>query len=506
MSLFSPWNLYRWFISSHLARQNIPRDLCCPRHVNAFLSLPNELLVDVLARLDYSSIFAVRMTCKKLYQITLSPHLWFGVIGRLQLECGIVPPEEGMSKYSAKGLEDWVSRRSMAYAALNSQKLAQPHVRLIDLKTRDIDNLVIPEPYLLPGGRWFLLAHSTSRMLVYDLDSVAPIRKCLFNPLDFDKKLVSEYVRYAFWFDHSSPRFSFYVAGNAFDADNARSFIYAVQLSGHGANATLTASFVAAFHSSSRKDWYLGRFALNKRYYIEVRGDPNDSKVQSILAYEFQHAPGSGGYCSIKPAAQTCFVGDRICLAAFIYDDVLAICTTRDALRLYDIVDSGSATSRTSPTTFKLLHTVPFCFNFYSDIRWSPLESYMVAITREGEFKGLRIPHDRSEPPTVLELGRQEKFWNKMTGWKLDTSFSISQSAYDAPMEITCHPWINVRGDPPSLNCLVPPLDGFRVPYLGMRSKIIGFSEDLGRFVIYNDGSHTSVVVVDFTATHYLHK
>lgn len=471
-----------------------------------FLSLPTELLVEVLAQLDYLSIFAVRMTCRKLSQITRSRHLWSRVISRLQLEHGLVPPEEGISNYSIEQLENWTLRRSTAHTVLESQQPAEPHIRRLDLRTQDIDDFVVPVPYLLPGGQWFLLAHSTSRMLVYDLDSVDPARKYLFNPLDFDEKLASEYVRYTFWFDYSSPCFTFYVAGNTFNKDNARSFIYSVQLSGHGASATPTASFVAAFRSYARKGWYMGRFALNKRYYVEVRRDPSDRKNQDILAYEFQYASGSSDYCSIKPAAQTCFIGDQIRLAAFIYDNVLAICTSRGAIRLFDIVGSESTTGCESSSTFKLLHTVPFSYDFCSDIQWSPLESYVVSITHEGEFKGLRVPHDRSIPPTVLELGKHEKFLNKTSGWKLGTSVSTFLSASSAPMEIVHHPWINVRGGSALLNCLKQSLNGFRVPDLEIQAKVIAFSEDLGRFVIYDDGSHTSIVVVDFTAPRYLHQ
>ncbi|KAF5351168.1 hypothetical protein D9756_008347 [Leucocoprinus leucothites] len=505
MSFFSPWNLYQWLIAQSLVRKNNSRTSYIRSRAHELLSLPDELLVDILTRLDCPDIYSARVACKKLYQITKSRHLWFGVIRRLQLERGLVPPEEGISQYSAEQLEDWTLRRSTPRATLESQHQVQPHARLIDLRTQDIDDFVAPLTYLLPGGRWFLLAHSSSRTLVYDLDSTNAARKCLFNVSDFDKDLTSEYIRHTLWFDYSNPCLSFYVAASPFNKNNARSIIYAVQLSGKGANATLIASFVAAFRSSGQKGWYLGQLALNKRYYVEVRRDPNNRKIQDVLAYEFQHASGSNGYCSIKPAAQTRFVGDRICLTAFIYDDVLAMCTSRDVIQLYDIVGSDPTTCCSS-SAFKLLHTVSFSFHFCSNIRWSPLESYMVSITREGEFKGLRIPHDRTIPPTVMELGRHEKFLNHRPGWKLDTSISISLDDHNGPVDIIYHPWTNVRDGSSVSNYFRRLLGVFKVPYIWWGARVVGFSEDLGRLVFFKDGSETWLVVVDLAAPRYLHE
>ncbi|KAF5351199.1 hypothetical protein D9756_008366 [Leucocoprinus leucothites] len=125
-------------------------------------------------------------------------------------------------------------------------------------------------------------------MLMYDLDSTNPTQQCLFSPSSFDKDPVMEYVGYTFWFDRSSPYLSFYVAGNVSDSVNPRQFIYSVQLKGHGASATLTATLAASFCSYGHQGWYAGRSALNKHYYTEIRGDPNDHRMKDIFAYYFK--------------------------------------------------------------------------------------------------------------------------------------------------------------------------------------------------------------------------
>ncbi|KAJ3559985.1 hypothetical protein NP233_g11126 [Leucocoprinus birnbaumii] len=346
MSLFSLWGIYSWLTSPNDNQHTCPRIF--QSQVPVFLSLPNELLVDILAWSDCASIFSARMTCSKLCKITKSRHLWLKVISRLQQERGLVGPEGGVSRYDVKELESWTQRRFAAAAALEFETEPRPSVRRIKLRTDDLGDFCIPQPYLLPGGRWFLVAHQSSRMLAYDLDCANPIRRTLFNPVDFDKTLASEYVRQTLWFDHSRPLNPLYVAANAFTRKRTRTIIYTIELEGHGTNAKLSASFVSAFHSHGRKDCR------------------EDQRNQEIHAYDFQQACGSKGYRSIKPAALAGFTGEPIHIASFVYDDVLLICTEKDAIRLYDIVDSEATSNGHFPSSFHLLHTVTSPCHFSS--------------------------------------------------------------------------------------------------------------------------------------------
>jgi hypothetical protein len=94
-------------------------------------------------------------------------------------------------------------------------------------------------------------------------------------------------------------------------SDKTRTIVYAGRLEGHGALSSLTTSRVAAFHSYAHKTWFLGRFAVNKHYYIEIREDPNCRTNQDILAYRFNEASGTNQYFNIKPAAQIRFEGNK---------------------------------------------------------------------------------------------------------------------------------------------------------------------------------------------------
>ncbi|KAJ3561589.1 hypothetical protein NP233_g10104 [Leucocoprinus birnbaumii] len=299
MSITSLWSAYGWLLSSTCIHQ--PETYDIGEHKPQLLSLPDELLVDILVQLNCSTIFQARATCRRIHQLSESRHLWLRVVHRLQLEQGLAPPEQDVSTYGIRELERWVWRRTTALSRATTRPLVQPHVRLLNIE--DDDELYLAEPYLLPGGRWLLLAHSVLGMLLYDLDHVEPIRKCLFNPLHFDESLGSG-VQYHFWFDHSKPYLSFYVAGNTSNEDVTRTLIYAVWLEGKGPEATLTASLVAASRSPGKSGCYIEEFAFNKNYYIQISGGPVDSTYQYVKAYQLEKAPNNSYHRLAKPVAQ----------------------------------------------------------------------------------------------------------------------------------------------------------------------------------------------------------
>jgi hypothetical protein len=138
----------------------------------------------------------------------------------------LLPLEEGTSSYSVEELEKWTWQRGMAQDVLDSKLQARLSSRFVDYGDLYIDSPRAPLPYLLPGGRWFLIAQPSASMYAFDLDSIKPYPKFLFNPLDFDPELESEFIRYTYWVDHLNPCLSFYVAANAYNKGQSSPVIF----------------------------------------------------------------------------------------------------------------------------------------------------------------------------------------------------------------------------------------------------------------------------------------
>ncbi|KAJ3556469.1 hypothetical protein NP233_g11972 [Leucocoprinus birnbaumii] len=416
---------YGWLLPSTCIHQ--PEIYDIEEHTPHLLSLPDELLVDILVQLNCSTIFQARA-----------------------LEQDLAPPEQDISRYGIRELERWAWRRTTALSRATARPLVQPHVRL--LKIEDDDELYLAEPYLLPGGRWLLLAHPVLGMLLYDLDHVEPTHV-------------------------------------------TRTLIYAVWLEGKGPESTLTASLVAPSCSPGRSVCYHEEFAFNKNYYIQISGVPLDSRYQHVKAYQLEKAPNSSYHRLAKPVAQITIPDDWGRLTSFIYDDVLAIFAGDGTLKLFAIVRRGTVTDTSFTGSFELLHEISLSFNFNSTIRWSLSKSCMVAMTSEGIFYGLQIPHDKTIAPTVQMLDKRDTPPNKVARWVADKSFSVSLNVSRASLEVIYHPWTNVGGD---LSLLKGSLDGFKIrDGLGLGAYVAGFSEDLGRLAIFEVGRQTHLLVYD---------
>ncbi|KAJ3567842.1 hypothetical protein NP233_g6098 [Leucocoprinus birnbaumii] len=202
-------------------------------------------------------------------------------------------------------------------------------------------------------------------MWVYDLNAVAPMPKFLFNLLEFDKSLSSRRVQCTYWIDYSQSCLSFYVAGHAWDHRDTRIVAYAVQLSGQGAEASLSTSFFTASRGPGKDIWDLGDLSFNKNYYILTCNNPGDSATPDIVAFRISQTPVCDSYCQAQPAAKIPKVEGYIRDTEFIYDDILAVFAGhgRGTLKLYEIVNNGSA------GLFELLHDIDFDYEFLSSLR-----------------------------------------------------------------------------------------------------------------------------------------
>lgn len=157
----------------------------------------------------------------------------------------------------------------------------------------------------------------------------------------------------------------------------------------------------------------------------------------------------------------------------FINGNIFAVyATSPDLLYLFEIacLDGSS-----SPDTIKLLHTVKISYHQRSEIRSFSGMSRLVMLTSDKELKGLVIPHDKSVPPKIVELGRCKSDWDPQHCCVLGISASLFFDEENNTCAIVTHGWdstpSSVQNYP--VQSLLPHLRGMET----------AFDQDIGRLV-----------------------
>lgn len=159
-------------------------------------------------------------------------------------------------------------------------------------------------------------------------------------------------------------------------------------------------------------------------------------------------------------------------MVEFINKNVFAMCSTEPhLLYLFEItcVDGSH-----SPNAIKLLHTVELSFDRKSDIRRFPGVSMLVTLFSD-ELKGVVIPHDKTIPPTVVELGRCGSDWDPRHCCALGISASLFFNETDRTCEILAHEW--------NLSCSVSSKHSYLLDRPRRFPRLVRFDQDTGRLV-----------------------
>ncbi|KXN82256.1 hypothetical protein AN958_02806 [Leucoagaricus sp. SymC.cos] len=442
------------------------------------VSLPNELLIEIVACLELIDIAALRRCCKRLRTITKSRGVWGQAIRRLCKYRLLAPPEEGLRWLTTEALERWVIRREHAQQVWSGKR--KPH-----LNTRVVDHH-IPDPELgfytfyclLPGGRWLFVGYPLSYTCVFDLDSASPKPQFLFDPTHLDPGIATnrDFVTYAFWDDRSSSQIS-RVAGSVKTHHAGRSFVYDLKVACPSPGTTALAVLFATFQKHPTP-WRSQENALNRQYLVEVLVDPQDiTSTREIAVYYYLDACGDDQNTLLNPVARIPFEQGSATLVSFVYDNVFLVHTRRGGLSLFDIVRNDCASC-----SVNLLYTIPLSYEIPSPMRCSSGVSRL---------------------PAVVELGKHDKFYEieiENIGRLPGISTSVYMSITEEPIHILSHSFGPDRDLPVDFKVVSPRL---QLPCLSYQSELVEFSEDVGRLVLLQEDSHDKLVVVDLVPYRY---
>ncbi|KXN91796.1 hypothetical protein AN958_11946 [Leucoagaricus sp. SymC.cos] len=462
--------------------------------------MPNELLVEMATHLELSDVIKLRRCCKRLHAITKAHNLWRHVTQRFYEDHLLVPPEEGLGRITAEDLEEWVIRRSHAQEVWKANGQLRPQTRIV--------GSCVPEPdfrdatfyYLLPGGRWLFVAYPFSFACVFDLDSATPKSHFLFDLNEFNPEISAnrEFLTYSFCDDRSNSQL-LRIACTIQNSRDPRTFIFDLRFDYSLKEAPPTVNTTATFRKRL-SGWGSEMVSLNKQYLVEVCVDPRVTVYsKEIVAYRYNDARGHDSIPLLEAAATIRFEQRSVQLLFFIYDDVFVVHTFDGGMCLFNIVqrDPGTALSH----SIELLYKIPLSFHTPSGIRHSLSTSYIAVATRAGEFQGIRIPHHRSKPPQVVQLGKRDMFLQDEFG-RIGTlkAVGVSVSIRTKGFNNCCEPiWIINHKFGPGENPAVweEKVVHVQIPEISYMSRLLGFSEDIGRLVLLKDGSYRDFVVVD---------
>lgn len=190
------------------------------------LSLPPEILLDILQYLDYRALIHARQvyrfsplggknsdnlhilqTCKALSGITNSQQFWAALAHDLCSKPGIGKLMYPLGNYSTAGLMRWTLRRLRARDRWASDDPSQP----LRFRSWTIDGgPVLYRAELFRGGRWLFTMRLDGTAHIWDLERESPRPQFLFDtpPLSSEGPL----TRFCIWVDETKSELSFRVA------------------------------------------------------------------------------------------------------------------------------------------------------------------------------------------------------------------------------------------------------------------------------------------------------
>jgi hypothetical protein len=174
----------------------------------------------------------------------------------------------------------------------------------------------------------------------------------------------------------------------------------------------------------------------------------------------------------------------------FVYDDVFTICTHSGWFCIFDITHRGLDAPKPSYSV-DLLHRIPFWYSDRSHIQWTPGVSHMVTLSGTS-YSRLLIPHDREKNPSTFSLGWHDVF-SGYPSFKLGISTSLGYDNVVVCYWVARHD-IHANADPGA------PLTAWLISggvHLHSPDYVFGFSEDIGRLVLSENGWWRTLTVID---------
>ncbi|KAF7972715.1 hypothetical protein HWV62_17168 [Athelia sp. TMB] len=230
------------------------------------LSLPLELLEEVVKNLDWLELLRIRMTCKALHHISKTRGVRVQLVKRAQAcDPYHTPLDRAIERYTADELEDWAMRR------LTQFEKWPPNCSQMSPRQRSFyPNRKAEHSILLPGGRWLVSTLAFGGLVVTDLDAPEPSHQSIWEPREDDDKWPA--MSLVYHIDEEAPELTFNLVLDrcdpASDLDDVKVYFWRVSLSEDGTK--FTAQMVNSFWTSGEYLWVDA--ALTNEYFVHISG------------------------------------------------------------------------------------------------------------------------------------------------------------------------------------------------------------------------------------------
>ncbi|KAF5364262.1 hypothetical protein D9756_000108 [Leucocoprinus leucothites] len=436
--------------------------------------------------LDYSSLVAVRLTCKQFYNATKTIQFWLNHVQRLKEHSGYVLDFEE-SFYTEGELEEWVSRRYRMLEGIWS-KSSPPRlqVRSLDLPVEIMRGFYDYE--FLPGGRW-LLCFGKDRALLMDTGGSISDPSCLTS-LPYSHSNVQsqtssyEQIEFACVVDHTKPRLSFLFAKTSQSNEVfTTSISQALLASEHSSNSTFTPRLHATFTHDvvPREDIdYSWVTALSSRYFAKIERLCSDSRM---TVFDYSTTVGAENHPNLKGSCIS-LTNFRYCWALkFIHRSTL-VAAYSSRVHVLEVIETETAGK---PAIIQQLHVIEMDYAIYeymSPVRWYQEYSQVTVYDDNNLPSLLTIPHDKSAPSFYRPFKIGDDYFPGGKSMQFGYSWAIRlshPSGSDPPpvIEFVKYPWGSTGSEfvPWNIRVGVPNIDP-----IGM---ILAFSEEVGRLVTH---------------------
>ncbi|KAF9442608.1 hypothetical protein P691DRAFT_810342, partial [Macrolepiota fuliginosa MF-IS2] len=465
------------------------------------VSLPPEILDEILSYLGVESLLSLRQTCRTLQKATSSRHIWLHLVRTLLSQSNVSRLEEPLDSYTGKELEDWILRRCRVQRAWNS-----PNLRFTQ---RTMQGLISP-PILLPGGRWLLSMHEGGRLHATDLDAGVLEPKMLIEVEEFiEGSNISDFPStFEVWVDPRATSLSCRVAlfktGLFSESDggtrHTRFHIYQMRLEGHGSDARLVAEPYQVFGGL-----YPGKImsaALDDCYFIQSRdcGEYDDFwedrwAVVHVFSFLIPTAP------NITPITMK-IDNMRTITDTYILPHKRFALSGQGSVRIYAIPATAEASnSLAAPLQTIRLYLMPT--QMIQAIR-SPLlvgpHSTTIMYAAERAIMALQVPHDSAEALRIINLGKHSfQFDFKQYVTFSRTVFVWQDGSPFLHLGITEHDWFSIaRGDRSrNMKLSYRTIKKIHKTTLGLLCVLCGYDEGIGRLVVFGGGDGELTEIYD---------
>ncbi|KZP21359.1 hypothetical protein FIBSPDRAFT_931761 [Athelia psychrophila] len=233
------------------------------------LSLPMELLEEVVKNLGWLELLRVRMTCKTLHDISKIRSVRVHLIKRAQAcDPHHTPMDRAIEHYTGDELEDWAMRRLALVDQWPPTCAQQSFKQRSAFLTYGAEQTI-----LLPGGRWLVSSLEEGGLVVTDLDSPEMRHQSIWEP----KEDVDMWPAFGMVYcvDKAATTLTFDLAVHRSDSDvssghgiRVKLYFWRVHLSEDGMN--FTAQLLNSFWTSA--EYPAASVTLTKEYFARIGG------------------------------------------------------------------------------------------------------------------------------------------------------------------------------------------------------------------------------------------